>query len=138
MVASGPFAMGPSMGGPSTRRGAPPRGNFAPAPALHNTGDGIGSGRADSSSGTKDRGYIRDSDMKPKDKKPSDEEEEMYSEPDEGVEIVDMDHVGRMDWMAPESLKREREGNKKAKKAIKVEVEKSLGRDGEFHGDDLH
>lgn len=32
----------------------------------------------------------------------------LYSDPEDGVEIVDMDDVKRMDWMAPESLKKER------------------------------
>lgn len=45
---------------------------------------------------------------------------EVYSDPDEGVEIVDMENVRTMDWMAPESLRREREGDKKKKKAAKV------------------
>ena len=39
-------------------------------------------------------------------------EEEEYSDPDEGVEIVDMENVRQMDWMAPESLRKEKEGGK--------------------------
>ncbi|CDO73287.1 hypothetical protein BN946_scf185008.g49 [Trametes cinnabarina] len=51
-------------------------------------------------------------------------EEDLYSDPDEGVEIVDMDNVRQMDWMAPESLRKEREGaGKKKKKSAKVKKE---------------
>lgn len=40
-------------------------------------------------------------------------DEEVYSEPDEGVEIVDISDVRKMDWMAPETLRRESEQKKK-------------------------
>jgi DNA-directed RNA polymerase III subunit RPC4 len=36
------------------------------------------------------------------------EENEVYSDPDEGVEIIDMNNINQMDWMAPESLREER------------------------------
>jgi DNA-directed RNA polymerase III subunit RPC4 len=39
-------------------------------------------------------------------------DEEVYSDPDEGVEIVDMEDVRQMDWMAPESLRKERPARK--------------------------
>ena len=55
-----------------------------------------------------------------------DDDVEVYSDPDEGVEIVDMKNVHTMDWMAPESLKWEsaRERSKKrAAKAKKEEVD---------------
>jgi DNA-directed RNA polymerase III subunit RPC4 len=35
-------------------------------------------------------------------------DDEVYSDPDEGVEIVDMENIHQMDWMAPESLRKER------------------------------
>ena len=41
-------------------------------------------------------------------------EEEEYSDPDEGVEMVDMENVRQMDWMAPESLRKEKEGGKRS------------------------
>jgi DNA-directed RNA polymerase III subunit RPC4 len=50
--------------------------------------------------------------------KPSQEDEEVYSEPDEGVEIIDMEDVRQMDWMAPESLRKER---RQAKRKVKKE-----------------
>lgn len=34
-------------------------------------------------------------------------QDETYSEPDEGVEIIDMEDISQMDWMAPESLRKE-------------------------------
>ncbi|KAJ8461970.1 hypothetical protein ONZ51_g11198 [Trametes cubensis] len=48
---------------------------------------------------------------------------ERDADPDEGVEIVDMENVHQMDWMAPESLMKERETGKK-KKGTKVKKEK--------------
>ena len=52
-----------------------------------------------------------------------DEDAEVYSDPDEGVEIVDMRNVHSMDWMAPESLKWESKREKTKKKAMKVKKE---------------
>jgi len=36
-----------------------------------------------------------------------DRDEELYSEPDEGVEIIDLQNVRELDWMAPETLRKE-------------------------------
>lgn len=54
-----------------------------------------------------------------------DDDVEVYSDPDEGVEIVDMRNVHTMDWMAPESLKWEsaRERSKKKKRVAKAKKE---------------
>jgi DNA-directed RNA polymerase III subunit RPC4 len=52
-----------------------------------------------------------------------DEDAEAYSDPDEGVEIVDMRNVHAMDWMAPESLKWESKREKTKKKVVKVKKE---------------
>lgn len=49
-----------------------------------------------------------------------DEDAEVYSDPDEGVEIVDMRNVHAMDWMAPESLKWESKREKTKRKVVKV------------------
>jgi hypothetical protein len=50
-------------------------------------------------------------------------EQDEYSDPDEGVEIVDMENIRQMDWAAPESLRRDRnEGRKKKAFRIKKEV----------------
>jgi DNA-directed RNA polymerase III subunit RPC4 len=48
--------------------------------------------------------------------KEEEEDVEVYSDPDEGVQIVDMDAIKAMDWMAPESLRRERNEGKKLKR----------------------
>ncbi|KAH9036396.1 RNA polymerase III RPC4-domain-containing protein [Lactarius pseudohatsudake] len=47
----------------------------------------------------------------------------VYSDPDEGVEIVDMRNVHTMDWMAPESVKWESARDRSKKRAAKVEKE---------------
>ena len=52
-----------------------------------------------------------------------DDDAEVYSDPDEGVEIVDMRNVHAMDWMAPESLKWESKREKTKKKVMKVKKE---------------
>jgi DNA-directed RNA polymerase III subunit RPC4 len=52
-----------------------------------------------------------------------DEDAEVYSDPDEGVEIVDMKNVHAMDWMAPESLKWESGREKTKKKVAKLKKE---------------
>ena len=41
--------------------------------------------------------------------------EDAYSDPEDGVEIIDIDDVRRMDWMAPESLAKDRNGDKNRK-----------------------
>ncbi|KAJ7634160.1 RNA polymerase III RPC4-domain-containing protein [Mycena polygramma] len=95
MTASGPFAMGPAMSGNNARRSVP-RSNFAiPNPSVDRSSLGAGLSQ----------------------------EEEVYSEPDEGVEIVDMEDVRQMDWMAPESLRKERRHAKKVKKEEPTEHE---------------
>ncbi|KAF8216323.1 RNA polymerase III RPC4-domain-containing protein [Mycena galopus ATCC 62051] len=114
MTASGPFAMGPTMAGNNARRSVP-RSNFAiPTPTTDRASLGAGLSRLPAA------GVKRENDLKGKEKdKPSEEEEEVYSEPDEGVEIIDMEDVRQMDWMAPESLRKERRHN--AKRKVKKE-----------------
>ena len=52
-----------------------------------------------------------------------DEDAEVYSDPDDGVEIVDMKNVQAMDWMAPESLKCGGARDETKKKVVKVKRE---------------
>ncbi|KAF7309667.1 hypothetical protein MIND_00337800 [Mycena indigotica] len=112
MTASGPFAMGPALAGNNARRSIP-RSNFAtPAPTTDRSQLGAGLRRIGPPS------VKKDPDAKDQVKPPDADEEEVYSEPDEGVEIVDMEDVRQMDWMAPESLRRER---RHAKKKVKKE-----------------
>ncbi|TFK94181.1 hypothetical protein K466DRAFT_608438 [Polyporus arcularius HHB13444] len=111
MTASGPFAMGPALAGMSGRRSAP-RSNFAPivpqppGGSKANLGAGLTQTTAPSLKKEKDREVP---------------EEDVYSDPDDGVEIVDMDNVRQMDWMAPESLRKERESGKRKGPKVKKE-----------------
>lgn len=117
MTASGPFAMGPSQAGQAGRR--IPRSNFTPT-----LGPASSRPPGSTSSSTRPPGLKRepgsDNEKPQTTTKVNDEDE--YSDPDEGVEIVDMDFVKTMDWAAPESLARERTDRKK-KKAIKIKTD---------------
>jgi len=53
-----------------------------------------------------------------------DGDEELYSEPDEGVEIIDLQNVRELDWMAPETLRKE----SKKKPIGKAEQAESMSR----------
>ena len=64
-------------------------------------------------------------------------DEEVYSEPDEGVEIVDMNDIRKMDWMAPETLKRESESKRRLKPRTKDEKKNLGGRVGLDQGEGL-
>jgi DNA-directed RNA polymerase III subunit RPC4 len=117
MTASGPFAMGPSMTGNAGRRIAP-RSKLTPAiqttPGLSSTalGSGLSCSAAPSlrTSGGEDNVLGNGA---------KDEDVEVYSDPDEGVEIIDMESVRHMDWMAPDiPLKSD---GKKKKSRIKNE-----------------
>ena len=61
--------------------------------------------------------------------KVEDEDEQVYSDQEDGVEIVDIEKVRLMDWMAPESLKKERDG--KDRKKVKKEEKDAKGK-GKF------
>jgi DNA-directed RNA polymerase III subunit RPC4 len=116
MTASGPFAMGPSKAGLSAWHGGPrvsampaaPRGPPTDAAAL-------GANLTKSPAPTLKEHAERRVHI--------DEDAEAYSDPDEGVEIVDMRNVHAMDWMAPESLKWESKREKTKKKVVKVKKE---------------
>lgn len=111
MTASGPFAMGPALGGASKRR--TPRSNFTPVMPMGPGSASLGEGL--SRTGAPVLGQVRERE-KGGTIKEEDEDVEVYSDPDEGVQIVDMDAVRTMDWMAPESLKRERDDGKQLRK----------------------
>ena len=117
MTASGPFAMGPTLAGSSIRRSAP-RSNFAtPALVSQNwTNFGDKHSYSDQPSmmdvGNTDN-YVKSGAVKT-------EDGEYYSDPDEGVQIVDMEDVHQLDWMAPDSIKKERQ---KLRKKVKKETQ---------------
>ncbi|KAG6864643.1 hypothetical protein C0991_008124 [Blastosporella zonata] len=97
--------MGPALAGNTAARRAAPRSNFAPVP-IPGSGPSLGSSLVKGAAPTLKRegGEAKEED-----------EAEVYSDPDEGVEIVDMENVRQMDWMAPESLQKEKQ-RKKVKK----------------------
>jgi DNA-directed RNA polymerase III subunit RPC4 len=117
MTASGPFAMGPSQAGSSAWMSGPrvstmpavPRGAPTDAAAL-----GANLTRTPAPTLKKEPAERRAQ---------VDEDAEVYSDPDEGVEIVDMRNVHAMDWMAPESLKWDNAREKTKKKVGKVKKE---------------
>ena len=118
MTASGPFAMGPSKAGSSAWHGGPrvsampgaPRGPPTDAAAA-----ALGTNLTKTPAPTLKERVERRVHI--------DEDAEAYSDPDEGVEIVDMRNVHAMDWMAPESLKWESKREKTKKKVVKVKKE---------------
>lgn len=121
MVASGPFAMGPAMAGTSARRTAP-RSNFTPiVPQGPGGTTRLGAGLTKSSAPSlgikREPGQVNELGGQGEERKKVDsDEEEVYSEPDEGVEIIDMDHVRTLDWMAPETLKKDKLLGRKKRK----------------------
>lgn len=122
MKASGPFAMGPSFAGSGHR--PPPRSNFTPnlPPGLLKTealGTGLTRTTAPTLGATKEPG--------PEGGIKAESDEEVYSEQDDGVEIVDMQSIRKMDWMAPETLKRESEYKKKVNPKKKGEKKPLAG-----------
>ena len=115
MTASGPFAMGPALAGNTSRRSVP-RSNFTPVPI---PGSGLPPGSTIGHNGLVP--VKSELDGKPHGgAKKSAEDDEVYSEPDEGVEIIDMEDISQMDWMAPESLRKQHH-LKKFKKEEPVE-----------------
>ena len=112
MTASGPFAMGPAMAGSSSRRSAP-RSNFTPTIPI-NSDTSANNGNLSHPTPPSLRKDMAANNVSVK-------LEEQYSDPDEGVEIIDMENVRHMDWMAPESLRKDRK-KAKSKKVKKEEV----------------
>ncbi|KAF8909421.1 RNA polymerase III RPC4-domain-containing protein [Gymnopilus junonius] len=108
MTASGPFAMGPALAGNNARRSTP-RSAFAPTGPIGILSSSAGGGLSQTGPPSLRKNDTKNGPVKT-------EEDEVYSDPDEGVEIIDMDNVRQMDWMAPESLRKERESIKKVKK----------------------
>ena len=121
MTASGPFAMGPAM--TSVRRAAPTATVVANKP-IDSLGAGLVPVKQEPtpiSLSAKGKGRARESLSEtpaPSEasKKEEDDDHEVYSDPDEGVEIVDMDDVKTLDYMAPDSIRREREAKAKVEK----------------------
>ncbi|TFK32803.1 RNA polymerase III RPC4-domain-containing protein [Crucibulum laeve] len=106
MTASGPFAMGPALAG-STGRRSTPRSNFTPSvPTALGASAALGVNLSRSAAPSLKKENNADAKGKGK---AMEEEGEVYSDPDDGVEIIDMERIRDMDWMAPESLQNERQ-----------------------------
>lgn len=123
MTASGPFAMGPTLAGTSARRTAP-RSNFTPIlPQGLDKESALGANLSNFAAPTLKNDKQRENTLVDPAQRPKKEsDEEVYSEPDEGVEIIDMENVRHLDWMAPETLQRERRDRRK-RKGVKTESE---------------
>ncbi|KZV72232.1 hypothetical protein PENSPDRAFT_742865 [Peniophora sp. CONT] len=114
MIASGPFAMGPSAAGLTSTRGAA-RPTFAPAPPRASTGGAHGTSLTPTMVKVEKRGGVE--------ARQPDEDEEAYSDQEDGVEIIDIQRVREMDWSAPEPLRKEKKREKKKNKDKKVKAE---------------
>lgn len=123
MTASGPFAMGPALAGTSARRSIP-RSNFTPVvPQGAAKGSALGANLSNLAPPMLKKDKQRENPLVDTVQTPKNEsDEELYSEPDEGVEIIDMENVRQLDWMAPEILQRERRDRRK-RKGVKTEIE---------------
>ncbi|KAL5513034.1 hypothetical protein ACEPAH_3432 [Sanghuangporus vaninii] len=125
MMATGPLALGPTMSGSAATKRSGPRSNFSAASRSSGSGapaSSIDTGLTRSTAPTLKREPPDSS------QKLVEVEAETYSDPDEGVEIVDMDEIRKMDWMAPESLRKEKVREKRKKSSIKREASKDKGK----------
>ena len=105
MVASGPFSMGPALAGNQASRHPAPRVTESrlAVPTSATANAALGENLTRTAAPTL---------QKSKEKTKVKEEEEEYSDPDEGVEIIDMNRIRDMDWMAPEALMEEKKREK--------------------------
>ncbi|KXN89398.1 DNA-directed RNA polymerase III subunit rpc4, partial [Leucoagaricus sp. SymC.cos] len=119
MTASGPFAMGPALAGSQVRRSAS-RADFTSAiPTSATTSAALGENLTKTAAPA-----LRGLD---KGKAKVKEEEEVYSDPDDGVEIIEMNKIRDMDWMAPETLGEDKtEKVKKDKDSEAVDLKNAL------------
>ncbi|KAI9464629.1 hypothetical protein BJY52DRAFT_1184353 [Lactarius psammicola] len=126
MTASGPFAMGPSQAGSSAWRSGPRVSTVPTAPRGPPDPAALGANL------TKTAAPALKKEERVEPRVHVDDDAEVYSDPDEGVEIVDMRNVHTMDWMAPESLKSESARERSKKRAVKMdkdEDEQTLNKD---------
>ncbi|KAH9995372.1 RNA polymerase III RPC4-domain-containing protein [Russula compacta] len=124
MTASGPFAMGPSQAGSSTWHSGPRVSAMSTASSRGPTDAAAAAALGANLTGTTAPALKKE---RAERRVQVDQDAEVYSDPDEGVEIVDMRSVHAMDWMAPESLKVKR-AHEKTKKVVKAATEDEGGR----------
>ncbi|KAJ3564098.1 hypothetical protein NP233_g8510 [Leucocoprinus birnbaumii] len=117
--------MGPALAGAqASRRSASRAADFTPSvPTSATAGSALGENLTRTAAPTllKGKGKAK--------VKVEEEEGEVYSDPDEaGVEIIDMNKIRDMDWMAPETLKEEkkREKVKKERESEAVDLKNAL------------
>jgi DNA-directed RNA polymerase III subunit RPC4 len=108
MTASGPFAMGPSAAAPISRNALRSGSNTS---AIHasTSSSKLGSDLTQTAPPTlkSEEKNQRTPSLKPE------VTVEEYSDPEDGVQIIDMEQVTGMDWMAPDVVKREPQTTKK-------------------------
>ncbi|KAG9312968.1 RNA polymerase III RPC4-domain-containing protein [Chiua virens] len=104
----------PALAGTSARRGAS-RTNFTPVvPQGSAKSSALAANLSNSAAPTLKKEKQRESLLAGTTQTPKVEsDEEVYSEPDEGVEIIDMVNVRQMDWMAPETLQKNQRDRRK-------------------------
>lgn len=107
MTASGPFAMGPAAMASSSH---PRRSALRSTPIAVPSGGHL-SASLDSTAPS----VLGSSEAKRVKMEENAEPLEVYSDPEDGVEIVDMEQVKGMDWMAPDLLMRARIKSNKGK-----------------------
>jgi DNA-directed RNA polymerase III subunit RPC4 len=109
--------MGPALAGNNARRSVP-RSNFAPIISPSKSGPSPATSLTHSAAPLLKREVEFRFKGKDKEMVETPRDEEVYSDPDEGVEIVDMENVRQMDWMAPEGLRKERHVRKIKKEGL--------------------
>lgn len=121
MVASGPFSMGPALAGTQASRHPAPRAaeSMLANPSSATANAALGQNLTQTAAPTllKSKGKEKTTKIKHEE-----EEGEAYSDPDEGVEIIDMNKIRDMDWMAPDALREEKKREKVKKKERESDV----------------
>ena len=103
MTASGPFGMGPAMAGSSSRSAL--RANTTHLARGGSTSTALtqlGSEPSRSDATVK----LESSKFPFRHSKEIEEHPEVYSDPEDGVEIIDIEQIAAMDWMAPDVLRK--------------------------------
>ena len=113
MMATGPLALGPTTSGSTATKRSAPRSNFS---ASLSSVTGVPSSSAVGTGLMRSTGSTLKREPSDSAQKLVEIEAETYSDADDGVEIVDISEIRKMDWMAPESLRKERVHEKRKKR----------------------
>ena len=109
MVASGPFALGPAASGGSNIYGRKPQAAFSSVGLGGPSRTELGSGLSHSAAPSLKKDFTSEKELE----KDLEEDEETMSNDEDGLEKVNMEFVGKMDWNAPVALKHQKETDKK-------------------------